>query len=943
MQEVPTPSARSGRQRGAWTFAPIALVALVSIGCPAPTPIKEVSVTPPSFLRTVENLTYTVDALIDTLVLPTASGGTGTLTYSLGPEVPGLEFDRDARTLSGTPTTADIYRMTYVVTDEAGETDRLAFTITIHPSNALTSVMSAVAVGDVPGVPRFEALPEDGGGPAVSVSGNHVFVQGGSIFLDVEPAPGSTVDKLLVAIDGEDLAHYEIDLQGAESSYPLLGRLRHELDPELRRLCLWVQAVDDRGAAGPAACHPLLRGPVDGGDVEITLSWDSDADLNLHVADPTGAEVYYFSEEVESGGVLDFSSNDRCRPDGRIDFRNEHIAWSAGSPPPGIYEVRVDHWSSCDAPETNYVVSVYNHGRTTTFSGTFTGRGDKGDRGSGRVITRFAVTGDAPPPPRPTTLSSTYLGSGDQVFVLNPDGEVLDDTQYTLHLGNASAEVYVIATAGNFHMDPQVDRLDLRESTAEGQRAAAHEDHQPEPRPSVHEPAPERAWVTEFNNNPPLSDGSDTTRKSVQAQSQRSVAVGDTFDFIDRDDDGELAYTPATVRRVIVSGSTRLAVWVADSEWGTTCRIAAQCLDRELVDAIATSFLRPGPRNDIYDWVTAIFGVPWGPHSNPLLIPPEAAGEIHILLFDIDGDGIPAPGDSRTVGFFVGLNNYRRLPDHPRVGHLLKASNERLMFFMDSPFLVIDPDATISVLAHEYQHMIHFYQKPILRGAGSEAWLNEMASEVAQDLIAYQLIIDGPRAVAYDDPTAGDPRNRSGRLGRYNLYNDIQVTTWDGYLANYSINYALGAYLARNYGGAELFGRIVQSDRAGVSAIEGALRDLGHDASFVELLANWGAATLLSDNTDAPAPYQYNTASFRTSRSADGQLFRLGSINLFNYIYAPGRLARPGPFLHALPLFNERTQPPHSNMYTILGRNTGTIRLRVSAGDENRITVVVKE
>ena len=144
--------------------------------------------------------------------------------------------------------------------------------------------------------------------------------------------------------------------------------------------------------------------------------------------------------------------------------------------------------------------------------------------------------------------------------------------------------------------------------------------------------------------------------------------------------------------------------------------------------------------------------------------------------------------------------------------------------------------------------MIHYYQKPVVRGAISETWLNEQASEVAEDLIADRLMIDGPRAIAYDDPGAGEPENRSGRLPGYNLYNDIQVSGWDGYLANYSINYAFGAYLARNYGGAALFSDIVQSDRHGVSAIEGAVRNQGHDASFLELLVNWGGANLLSDN-----------------------------------------------------------------------------------------------
>ena len=120
------------------------------------------------------------------------------------------------------------------------------------------------------------------------------------------------------------------------------------------------------------------------------------------------------------------------------------------------------------------------------------------------------------------------------------------------------------------------------------------------------------------------------------------------------------------------------------------------------------------------------------------------------------------------------------------------------------------------------------------------------------------------------------------------------------------------------------------------------MRNQGHDESFLELLVNWGAANLLSDNTGAPAPYQYNTGSWRTSYTG-GTEFRLGSINLYNYVYAPGRLARPGPYLHPLPTFNDLTQPPHSNRYTTLGRNSGTIRLRVTTESDSRITVVVKE
>ena len=77
------------------------------------------------------NQTYMVGTAIDTLTLPTASGGDGMLTYGLSPDVPGLSFNAMIRQLSGTPTTAGIYAMTYTVTDFDGDTDTLNFTVTV--------------------------------------------------------------------------------------------------------------------------------------------------------------------------------------------------------------------------------------------------------------------------------------------------------------------------------------------------------------------------------------------------------------------------------------------------------------------------------------------------------------------------------------------------------------------------------------------------------------------------------------------------------------------------------------------------------------------------------------------------------------------------------------------------------------------------------------------
>ena len=94
----------------------------------------------PSFRTAVSpaDQTYTVGTAIDALTLPEASGGNGTLAYSLSPNVPGLTFNASTRQLTGTPTTAGTHAMTYTVTDEDRDTDTLSFTITVNTGTTET-------------------------------------------------------------------------------------------------------------------------------------------------------------------------------------------------------------------------------------------------------------------------------------------------------------------------------------------------------------------------------------------------------------------------------------------------------------------------------------------------------------------------------------------------------------------------------------------------------------------------------------------------------------------------------------------------------------------------------------------------------------------------------------------------------------------------------------
>ena len=95
--------------------------------------------TMPSFQEAAapEDQTYTVGTTIPALTLPVASGGDGTLIYSLMPDVPGLTFNPETRELTGTPRVEASHTMTYTVTDADGDTDSLSFTVSVQASTGL--------------------------------------------------------------------------------------------------------------------------------------------------------------------------------------------------------------------------------------------------------------------------------------------------------------------------------------------------------------------------------------------------------------------------------------------------------------------------------------------------------------------------------------------------------------------------------------------------------------------------------------------------------------------------------------------------------------------------------------------------------------------------------------------------------------------------------------
>ncbi len=138
---------------------------------------------------------------------------------------------------------------------------------------------------------------------------------------------------------------------------------------------LKVAAADARGRFGAAATTLLVADLAEppAGELVISLVWEGTTDLDLHVVDAEGGEVWSDKPnsmpppepgvpvdplEFENHGILDHDGNKACRRDGRP---TENVIWTV-QPPSGAYVVRVDARAMCGAPGASWYVAAYRSG-----------------------------------------------------------------------------------------------------------------------------------------------------------------------------------------------------------------------------------------------------------------------------------------------------------------------------------------------------------------------------------------------------------------------------------------------------------------------------------------------------------------------------------------------------------------------------------------------------
>jgi tRNA (guanosine-2'-O-)-methyltransferase len=137
---------------------------------------------------------------------------------------------------------------------------------------------------------------------------------------------------------------------------PLATPIEVACDEAARELC---NAIDDD-------CNGVIDDGCgyEGGSIQVTLAWNSGADVDLYVTDPDGETLSYQRGRVPSGGVVDQAGRGNCAPEAPHP-RIESAHWGARALP-GRYAIYVHYWGECvsNAGPATVFVSVAVGGRT---------------------------------------------------------------------------------------------------------------------------------------------------------------------------------------------------------------------------------------------------------------------------------------------------------------------------------------------------------------------------------------------------------------------------------------------------------------------------------------------------------------------------------------------------------------------------------------------------
>lgn len=198
-----------------------------------------------------------------------------------------------------------------------------------------------------------------------------------------------------------------------------------------------------------------------------------------------------------------------------------------------------------------------------------------------------------------------------------------------------------------------------------------------------------------------------------------------------------------------------------------------------------------------------------------------------------------------AAGYFSSSDSYPRAT-HPH-------SNEREMIVMDGDWLQPGSNDYFSVLAHEFQHAVHWNLD-----LGEDVWINEGMSEVATEIAGYE----------------------ASFVDLFLLHPESQLNFWPdeprATLPHYGGATLFVEYLRDHYGGDNALAELAREPLDGVNGVENYLSRL--NIGFLDVFADWTVANYLdakldridgADNDGRLAPYRYPGRSISPHRVRD--------------------------------------------------------------------------
>jgi hypothetical protein len=413
-----------------------------------------------------------------------------------------------------------------------------------------------------------------------------------------------------------------------------------------------------------------------------------------------------------------------------------------------------------------------------------------------------------------------------------------------------------------------------------------------------------------FNTNPPpiTPDMLQNRDRSLSASEiPLAYVVGNTKNFWVEStfSNGPFVEKSATLR----AQGTYCNVWVIEN-WGASVTTAR-------AQTLAAIF------DQIYPLETKILGYEYGGGPGAA-VPGGKDGDpkIQILVYDFYGN---SGGSGNTAGFYWSKDFY------PQSELESQKTNLAEIFYISAKHLNDFPDSIYSTLVHEFQHMINFNVKNIQHSVNSGAWYNEMLSMMAEDMIS-PLIGIGPK-------NPGHPI--IGRISHFlTSYHNEGVTLWqngDDALDSYSYKYAFGAYLARNYGGAELVKNILANDSVDDASIVAALKQTTGDTSidFTYTVEKFAEAFIFNDPEDGRATFNKTD-----TKTIGGTTYTFTGFDIWNNYFVDATHYYPwsGPDIYTL------ASHPTMQAYSVfLQRSTNWVTGTLSSVTLNRpLTTGVK-